>query len=152
MPHADQLLLQWAQEILKELPASSPDIAYFDARAMADIHLGNPDVRCSVFVNRRGGFMLVGFYNGTDQHRVLSSQIYEQIAAKVGKPGYNYIYDAIGGQSEWSEIDLPAHSGRWEVAYQDNPDYYGARHGVFKIGTLMSNILEAIEENKKTLQ
>ncbi len=152
MPHADQLLLQWAQEILKELPASSPDIAYFDARAMADIHLGNPDVRCSVFVNRRGGFMLVGFYNGTDQHRVLSSQIYEQIAAKVGKPGYNYIYDAIGGQSEWSEIDLPAHSGRWEVAYQDNPDYYGARRGVFKIGTLMSNILEAIEENKKTLQ
>jgi hypothetical protein len=74
------------------------------------------------------------------------------LSAKVGKNSYNYVYDAIGGESQWSEIDVPAHRGRWEVCYPDNPDYNGPRKGVFAPGTQLSNLLQAVKTRKAQME
>ncbi len=152
LPGADRLVEAWAQDILRELAANSSDVTYLDARATSGIDLGDSHVQCSVFADRRRSFFLVGFYNPTGVRRRLSQQVYQHIAAKLGMSGEFLPYDAISGRSEWSEIHVPAHSGHWEVAYTDRSDYLGSRRGVFRVGTMMSNINAAVEHNKRTLQ
>ena len=143
MPGAHRMTEAWAREIMRQLPPDSPDIVYLDAKATSGVDLGDAKVQCSVFYDRRHDIMLVGYYNGTDQDRTIDTSVRAKLAAKVGKASYNYIYDTIGGESQWSEIDVPARRGRWEVL---DPD--GGRRGVYAPGTLMSNMLEAIKRRK----
>jgi hypothetical protein len=152
LPGAHRLTELWAREILNQLPAASPDIVYLDAKATSDVDLGDPLLQCSVFYDRKRDFMLIGYYNGTDQDRTISAALRDKLSAKVGKNSYNYVYDAIGGESQWSEIDVPAHRGRWEVCYPDNRDYNGPRKGVFAPGTQMSNLLQAVKTRKAQME
>jgi hypothetical protein len=151
LPGAHRLTEAWAREVLKQLPVDK-DVIYLNARATADVDLGDPKIQCSVFYDRRREAMVIGYYNGTNQDRVLSPALRDKLAAKVGKKSYNYVYDVVGGEAQWSEIDVPAHSGRWEVCYPDSRDYTWPRAGVFKPGTLMSNILEAVKDRKAHME
>jgi len=150
--NAHKLTETWAREILKQLPASSPDIVYLNAKQTAGIDLGDPKIQCSVFYDKKNDLMLVAYYNDTDLERDVPVGVRAKLAAKAGKTSFNYIYDAIGGESEWQEIDVPAHGGRWEIFTADAANVYGPRHGPIKPGTFMSNIIEAIQARKAEME
>jgi hypothetical protein len=152
MPGAHRLTEAWAREILKQLPADSHDVIYLNAKATSDVDLGDPRIQCSVFYDRKRDCMLIGYYNGTDQDRNISTTVRAKLAAKVGKTSFNYIYAPISGESQWSEIDVPAHRGRWEACYPDGRDMSTARHGVYEPGTFLSNIIEAIHARKAEME
>ena len=141
----------WVAKILADL-AESPDRPYFDARATAAIDLGAKGVQCAMIFDRKREALLVAWYNGTDTHHVLGERVRDRLAALAGKKSFNYVIDPVSGISQWSEIDLPPHSGRLELLYPDNQDYYHLRHGPLGVGTMMSVANRAIEARKKKME
>jgi Family of unknown function (DUF6067) len=151
MPGSHKLTELWAREILKQLPADNSKIVYLDAKGTASVDLGDPRIQCSVFYDRPADIMLIAYSNGTDLERDLPGDAREKLCKLVGKTSFNYVYDVIGGDSQWEEIDVPAHGGRWELLTPD-ANIYGHRNGRFKIGTYMSNIMDAIHARKLEME
>jgi hypothetical protein len=150
MPGAHQLTQAWAREILKQLP-DSRDVVYLNAKQTASVDLGEPQIKCSVFYYKPADTLLVAYYNGSDQQHNVPVEVRQKLSTMVGKNSFNYVYDAIGGESQWEQIDVPAHGGRWEILTADS-GAYGNRHGIFKPGTFMSNICGAIRARKAEME
>jgi hypothetical protein len=151
IPGGHQLTLAWAQQILDAMPATSKDIVYLDAAATASVDLGDPRIKCSILYDRRRDQMLIGYYNGTDYERDLPNNARAKLRALVGRDPFSYVYDAISGESQWSEIDVPAHGGRWEVLTPRGEEY-GPRLGIGPAGTYMSNMMAAVAARKAEME
>jgi hypothetical protein len=152
LSNAHRLTEAWAQQILGQLNDPSRNVVYLDSSKTTSVDLGDPRIQCSVFYDRAADLMLIGYFNDTDHERDLPIDARNKLAALVGKASYNYIYDAIDGYSQWSEIDVPAHGGRWEILTPDIEHAYGPRNGLFKVGTYMSNIYAAIAARKAEME
>ncbi|MGD0088874.1 MAG: glycoside hydrolase domain-containing protein [Planctomycetota bacterium] len=138
----------WVQGVigeLKEEQAKDPSaVAYCPAKACSDIDLGDNEVRVAVAHWKKKGVRLVFYYNSGNSDKVLKGVIRVAIDKKLGEKAFGYVLDPVAGAANWAVIDLPAKQGKIEVLYPDNVDFWGKRHGPFKLGTLMSNMLQAV--------
>ncbi len=96
--------------------------------------------------------LLVAYYNPTDTDRLLPGTARSALTAKVGYEGWPYVIDPIDGRSQWNVIDLPAHAGKLEMLYPDSSDYSGPRRGPYGLGTMMSNLADAVAARKAEME
>jgi len=150
LPGAHPLYQQWMEQVLAELPASGPDVVYLDAKACADVAFGKPGIQAALLYSKKLDALLVAYVNDSDQDVALPATIRDQLAAKAGKRGHNFVIHPVYGHSEWEFIDLPAHEGLLEICYSDSVDFWGARHGPFQTGTMLGNITRAVEANQRS--
>ena len=151
VPGGHHLVETWVQKILADLP-ESPNCSYFDTKATASVDLGANGIHCAMIYDRKRDALIVAWYNGTDTHQVLAQSVRDRLAALAGKSSFNYVIDPVSGISEWSEIDLPPHSGRLELLYPDGRDYSRMRHGPLSVGTMMWNANRAIAARKQEME
>ena len=145
LPDAHRLTEAWAQHLLADVA----DGRYLDAAATAKVDLGAPGVGCALIAVPKRDAVLCAWYNAGDRGQVLAQSARDRLCALVGKKSAGYIIDPLLGFSEWSEVDLPAGSGRLEWWYPDSRDYYGPRRGGCSAGTMMGNILRAVEARRR---
>ena len=82
----------------------------------------------------------------------MPNNVRDDLRTKMGAGAFAYVIDAIGGESQWEQIDVPAHGGRWEVLTPDG-GRYNSRLGIApKVGTWMSNIMDAIKARKAEME
>jgi len=138
----------WIQGVigeLKEEQAKDPNaVAYCDAKVCSDIDLGDKEVLVAVAHWKKKGVRLVFYYNSGSSDKVLKGIIRAAIHKKLGEKAFGYVLDPVAGAENWKIIDLPAKQGKIEVLYPDNGDFWGKRRGPFKLGTMKSNMLQAV--------
>lgn len=151
IPRAHKLYERWMQQVLAELASDADRVQYYNAGAMADIDFGQPGIKCSVFFDKKRDALLVNYYNESDEDVSLPQKVREQIAAKVGKGGHNFIIHPVYGNSEWAFIDIPAKSGLLEIYYSNSEDFWGPRRGPYKAGTMLGNMRHVLDLKQQAM-
>ena len=134
----------WVAAMVAELRLDSVNFVYLDAKACADVDLGDRGIQKALLYDKRRQVLLTVYFNPTETDILLKGNIREALDRKVKRTAYGYVLDPIRGISQWNVIDLPAHSGKLEVLYSDAVDYGGPRRGPFACGTMSSSLRRAV--------
>lgn len=146
VPGGHRLTEAWAGAILREMSAAGA--VYRDAAACAALDVGDPALRKAYLFDARQRRLLLVWYNPTDQDKLLNGNVREALQRAAGWSGHSYVLEPLRGTSYYRVLDLPAHSGKIELVYADNVDYWQARRGPFACGTQMSNLFDAVLANR----
>ncbi len=137
-------------EIKTDMSSNPASVVYYDAKACADIDLGDKAVKVAVIHHKVKGYRLVMYDNSSDRNILLTAAMRQKVEAKLGVKDQTYVIDPVEGYSFWSLIDLPANSGKLELsAPYWQPGEYEMRRGPLKVGTMTTRILQAVQAQKE---
>ena len=139
------------RKIVDEVQADRRSFVYLDKSACADIDLGDKQIQTALFYDKKRELLLAVYVNPTDTDRLLKGSVRDALNKKVGRSGYAYVLDPVRGTSQWNVIDLAAGQGKLELLYADATDYGGLRRGPFAVGTIWSNLRQALAARKREM-
>lgn len=137
------------KSIVHEITENPDDYVFFDAEKCRDIDIGDPKVEKSLIYNKKKNIFLACFYNPSSKAKLLNGSVRNNLTQVAGRKKLGYVLNPVSGSSNYHVLDLPPKTGKIEVYYPDHKDYWGKRKGPFKIGTEMSNMLDAVIAKRK---
>ena len=152
VPNGDQLYETRLGRFVEAMQADASQFVYLDEKACENVDIGDATIRKAILFDKKRQAMLVAYYNPTDTDRLLAGNERTPLIAKAGYQGYAYILDPVEGYSQWNVVDFPAHRGKLELIYPDNPDFYGPRRGPYGLGTMLSNAADAVAARKAEME